>query len=90
MSLPTFLPYGIVSIYGIGSSTGGGDIVPPAGFLFGRIDQVSQYNIVWAKVNDDVLFRDSEIECRVAYPPDNTSYTLVQEAKLVIKYYPAE
>jgi len=88
MSLPVFLPYGIVSIYGIGSSTGVSDIIPPEGFLFGRVDQVSQYDILWAKVNDDVLFKESEIECRLAYPPDNTSYTLVQEAKLVIKDYP--
>lgn len=89
MSLPIFLPYGLVSIYGIGSSVGVGDIVPPEGYLFGNIDQISQYNIVWAKVGDNVLFRDAEVECRLAYPPDNTSYTLVQEAKLVIKDYSA-
>jgi len=87
MSLPVFLPYNIVSIYGIGSSTGGSGIVPPTGYLFGNIDQVSQYDIVWAKVGDSVLFKDEDIQCRLAYPPDNTSYTLVEEVKLVVKEY---
>ena len=81
--LPIFLPYGIVSIYGIGSSTGTTGIVPPTGYLFGNIDAVSQYDIQWAAPGQSVLFPDAEVECRLAYPTDNTSYTLIAEAKLV-------
>lgn len=85
MSLPAFLPYGIVSIYGIGSSMGTTDIVPPPGYLFGNIDAVSQYGIQWASPGQSVLFPDAEIECRLAYAPDNTIYTLIEEAKLVCR-----
>jgi len=87
MSLPVFLPYNIVSIYGIGSTTGVSSIVPPTGYLFGDIDQVSQYGIEWANIGDNVLFKESDIQCRLAYPPDNTSYTLIEEARLVIRDY---
>lgn len=83
MSLPIFLPYGIVSIYGIGSGTGLTGIVPPSGFLFGEIDAVSQYEITWAAPGQNVLFPNAEVECRLAYAADNTSYTLIAEARLV-------
>ena len=88
MSLPAYLPYNIVSIYGIGSTTGVSSIVPPNGYLFGNIDQISQYGIEWAQIGDNVLFGEKDVVCRLAYPPDNTSYTLVPEVKLVIKDYP--
>ena len=88
MSLPIFLPYNIVSIYGIGSSIGVTEIVPPPGFLFGTIDAVSQYDIQWAQPGQSVLFPEAEIICRLAYNPDNTSYTLVPEVKLVCREIP--
>jgi len=83
MSLPIFLPYGVVSIYGVGSMTSYNGIVQPEGSLWGNVDAVSQYGIVWAKHGDNVLFKDSDVECRLAYPTDNTSYTLIAEVKLV-------
>lgn len=89
MSLPAYLPYNIVSIYGIGSSVGQSGIVQPSGYLWGNVDAVSQYGITWAAPGDSVLFRDKDVEARLAYATDNTSYTLVPEVKLVCKEYPA-
>lgn len=89
MSLPVFLPYGMVSIYGIGTSISDNNIIPPANYLFGNIDAVSQYQIYWAQPGFNVLFPEKEIVCRLAYPPDNTSYTLIEEAKLVCREFPA-
>ena len=89
MSLPIFLPYNIVSIYGIGSGIGLSGIAQPEGYLWGDIDAVSQYEIVWASPGDSVLFKDADVQCRLAYSPDNTSYTLIAEAKLVCREYPA-
>ena len=86
MAIPAYLPYGIVSIYGIGSKDGVSGIVPPEGAFFGNVDQVSQYGIAWVKVGDSVLFYENDVQCRLAYA--NARYTLVQEAKLVIKDYP--
>jgi len=63
--------------------------VPPEGAWIGVVDQISQYGIEWAKVGDSVMFKEVDVECRLAYPPDNTSYTLVPEVKLIIKEYPA-
>ena len=37
----------------------------------------------WAAPGDSVLFKETNIECRLAYAADNTSYTLIAEAKLV-------
>lgn len=85
MSLPIFLPYGVVSIYGVGSLTGINNIVQPIGYLWGTIDQVSQYGIAWSIPGTSVLFPDSEVVCRLAYPPDNTSYTLIQETNLICR-----
>ena len=83
MSLPFYFPYNIVSIYGIGSSVSGSGIVQPANYLWGNVDAVSQYGIEWAAPGDSVLFKETDIECRLAYAADNTSYTLIAEAKLV-------
>ena len=44
---------------------------------------------MWAAPGDSVLFKDSDVECRLAYPTDNTSYTLIAEVKLVCREYPA-
>lgn len=88
MSLPIFLPYGVVSIYGIGSLVGQTSIVPPPDYLFGTIDAVSQYNIYWAQPGYSVLFPNFEVICKLAYAPDNTSYTLIEEAKLVCREIP--
>lgn len=89
MSLPAFLPYGIVSIYGIGSAEGLNGIVPPPEHWWGVIDQVSQYEIYWAQVGDSVLFPESGVVCRLAYPTENAIFTLVPEVKLVCQEYPA-
>lgn len=88
MPLPIYLPYGVVSIYGIGDNVGISGIKPPKDFLWGNVDQVSQYGIVWAKPGDNVLFNDNDVQCRLAYATDNTSYTIIAEAKLVCREYP--
>lgn len=89
MSIPAFLPYGLVSIYGAGLSEGVTGMIPPGpptAFLFGVIEQVSQYDIVWAQVGDSVLFPDAEVQCRLAY--DNSPHTIIEEAKLILREIP--
>lgn len=88
MSLPAFLQYGQVSIYGIGSNTAQTSIVLPDGFLSGTIDAVSQYDILWAQPGYAVIFPDAEVTARLQYPPDNTAYTLIQEVRLVCRELP--
>lgn len=92
MSLPIFLPYNIVSIYGIGSETGISGIIPPIPpdtnpMLWGVVDAVSQYGISWAKAGDSVLFPNNKVICRLAYPAENANFTLVPEVELVCKEY---
>jgi hypothetical protein len=89
MSLPIFLPYNLVSIYGIGSEIGLSGITQPPGYLWGNVDAISQYGIEWAEPGDSVLFKNQDVQCRLAYPTDNTSYTLIAEVKLVCREYPA-
>ena len=86
--LPIFLPYGVVSIYGIGVTSSVNDMVQPPGYLWGDINAVSQYQINWAQPGYTVLFPDADVICRLAYQPDNTSYTLIEEAKLVCRSEP--
>ncbi len=88
MSLPIFLPYGLVSIYGIGDSASYNGMVQEGGYLWGDVDAVSQYGIQWAIPGKTVLFRNVDVEARLAYATDNTSYTLVPEVKLVCRAYP--
>lgn len=82
------MPYGLVSIYGVGSQTGQSGILQPTNFLWGTVDAISAYGIVWASPGMSVLFDQSNITCRLAYPTDNTSYTLIQEANLVCQEFP--
>lgn len=88
MSLPIFLPYGMVSIYGVGSVTGNTGIVQPPPFLWGNVDSISQYGISWTEVGSSVLFDDSKVICRLAYAADNTSYTLIMESNIVVREVP--
>ena len=79
----------MVSIYGIGAQLGLAGIVQEGGYLWGNVDAVSQYGITWASPGDSVLFNNADVQCRLAYATDNTSYTLIAEAKLVCREYPA-
>lgn len=85
--LPVYLPYNIVSIYGIGSLTGVSGIEIADPLRFGVIDDVSQYGIQWAQIGDSVLFKETDVECRLVYA--NSAHTIIPEAKLVLKEYPA-
>ena len=76
MSLPFYLPYNIVSIYGIGSSVSGSGIVQPANYLWGNVDAVSQYGIEWAAPGDSVLFKETNIECTEESPKISGEYSL--------------
>ncbi len=84
--IPAYLPYGIVSIYGIGSLTGSTGMVIDNSLRFGTIEQVSQYQIYWAQVGDSVLFKEADVECRLAY--DNSAHTIIPEVKLVLREVP--
>lgn len=84
--LPVYLPYNIVSIYGIGSLDSGSGITINDPLRFGTIDMVSQYGIQWAQVGDSVLFKETDVECRLVYA--NSPHTIIPEAKLVLKEYP--
>jgi len=78
MAIPAYLPYGIVSIYGIGSLIGvsGMEIADP--LRFGAIDMVSQYGIVWAQVGDSVLFKETDGQCRLTYA--NSAHTIIEDS----------
>lgn len=77
-----------MSIYGIGSPIGQAAITQPEGYLWGTVDAISQYGIQWVSPGYSVLFNDRDVQCRLAYPTDNTSYTLIAEAKLVCREIP--
>lgn len=83
MSLPIGLSYGLVSIYGIGFQTYVAGIEQPPGMLYGRVDAVSQHDIFNAVVGETVYFKESDVVCRLAYPTENTSFTIVPDAQLV-------
>lgn len=86
MALPAYLPYGFVSIYGVGTPVGTLGMTPPPGYLFGVIYQIAQHEIEWATVGNNVLFNNSDVVCRLAYA--NSPYTLIEEAKLVLREEP--
>lgn len=57
-------------------------MVAPQDFNFGEIDQVSQYGIVYSQVGQSVLFKGTDIICRINYSSKN--YTLLEEGKVVL------
>lgn len=81
--IPAYLPYGIVSIYGIGSPISVTGIVGDTNQRFGVINQMSQYNISYYNVGDHVLFDEKDVVCRLAYTSGR--YTLVPAAKLALR-----
>ncbi len=85
MSLPVVLPYGIVSIYGVGFATYTNGVIQPDGMLYGKVDAVSPNAIFNAVVGEYSYFKEEDVNCRLAYTPDNTSYTLVPDDKLVCR-----
>lgn len=75
--LPVILPFGIVSIYGVGTSTGSGwNIVAPQGYLWGTVDDVYDGGAIFVYNGDNLLFREDEVVCRLAW--DNATYTLLK------------
>jgi hypothetical protein len=90
-TLPAYLPYGVIAVYGYGTMQGVQGIIPPAQgsvdyALFGTVYQISQHEVYFCGVGDSVLFKNSDVICRLATV--DASFTLVEDAKLVCKEYP--
>jgi len=82
--LSAILGPGLVSIYGAGSNTSTvtGMIVPNNQFFFGIIDQTWNGVPGNVSVGQSVLFQESDVFTRLVY--DNTTYTLIQEDKVIL------
>lgn len=87
MPLPFPLPFGIVSVYGLGSTTSSSGIVPANNrFLFGTIDQVYDGGSVFVYGGDAVMFDKNDITEVVYY--NNFPYTLIQARLVTVETVP--
>ena len=84
MALSAILGPGLVSIYGAGSNTSTvtGMIVPNGDFFFGVIDQTWNGVPGNVSVGQSILFQESDVFTRLVY--NNTTYTLIQEDKVIL------
>jgi co-chaperonin GroES (HSP10) len=84
MSLSAILGPGLVSIYGAGSSASSltGMIVPNGSFFFGIVDQTWNGIPGNVSVGQSVLFQEGDVFTRLVY--NNTTYTLIQEDKVIL------
>jgi len=92
-TLPAILPYGVVGIYGIGTSVGLTSMIPEpqdSGFFakFGTVYQIAPYGVLFSYVGVSVMFMEKDVFCRLAIPEGR--FTLVEDAKLVCKEDPVD
>jgi len=82
--LSAILGPGLVSIYGPGSSSSSltGMIVPNDSFFFGVVDQTWNGVPGNVSVGQSILFQESDVFTRLVY--NNTTYTLIQEDKVIL------
>ncbi len=80
MSLPVRLAYGEIAIYGI-NDPGITGLVPPSGFNFGYVNQLSPYGISYTSVYQSVLFKGTDVICKLAY--DNGIYSVIKETAII-------
>ena len=85
-TLPTTLPNGFILIYGEGVTTSNTGITPDnTVFKFGTISQVFDGGGTFVNVNDQVMFKEEDVEVRLYYL--NWPYTMIP-ARLVTKETP--
>ena len=85
MSLPITLQYGYVAVYGLGTQTGVSGVVPTdTSWLFGNIEQVSQYGIdaqlAGSYVGCHVVFRKDDAQLAIQY--NDWPYTIINQENL--------
>lgn len=91
MSLPITLPTGYIAIYGTGTPTSPSGIsnIDPNGVIrWGSVYQVWDGGATYIYGNDNVMFKESDVFCRLAAAsPANWVYTVIP-ARLVTKQEP--
>lgn len=87
-TLPIILPTGYVAVYGTGSSlspNGITNINPDGPMKWGSIYQVWPGGETYIYGNDNVMFLENDVTCRLSY--SNIPYTIIP-ARLVTKQEP--
>jgi hypothetical protein len=88
MVLPVYLNLGMVAVYGPGIQTSMSGIAPTLigqAFKFGTIYQMNSVSDF--RVGDSVMFRESDVQCRLA-TQNNLTYTVLEAARLVLTDIP--
>lgn len=82
--LSVYLMNGMVAIYGNGVISGHNGLrSTTSGFKFGTIYQIGELSLPFF-VGNSVLFKEGDVKCRLVTPQNNHTYTLVEEARLVL------
>jgi hypothetical protein len=88
MVLPVYLGLGMVAVYGPGIQTAMSGLTPTLigqSFKYGTIYQMNSVNDF--RVGDSVMFRESDVQCRLA-TQNNLTYTVLEAARLVLTDIP--
>lgn len=86
MALPIYLGLGMVSIYGLGTTTSMNSFtVSPNQFKFGTIYQIAD-NVTNYFVGDRAMFKATDINC-VVTTAGGVKYTIVEQGKLLFTEY---
>jgi kynureninase len=85
-ALSVYLAPSHVAIYGLGVSQGNSGIFSnTSGFKFGTIYQIGELVGSW-QVGNSVLFKTTDVKCRLV-TQNNLTYTIIEEARLVLTDY---
>lgn len=87
MALPGYLGQNLLSLYGIGSSTGTMGVVAPPGFLFSEVETVFNGSSIIVEEGDSVLYKEGDEVCRLAY--DNAVHVILPIDKVIFSEYKA-
>lgn len=91
MSLPITLPTGYIAIYGTGtpaSPSGIANIDPSGALRWGSVYKVWDGGATYIYGNDNVMFKESDVFCRLAAASPATWVYTVIPARLVTKQEP--
>ena len=87
MGLPVILPPNYVAIYGAIATVSANNIVAPEGYFWGTIYQIADGASIYVYGGDNVLFRNEQVKCRLAW--DNGTYTLLElDTNFIVKEEP--
>lgn len=87
MGLPSYLATGLLSMYGIGSNTSSWGVIASPGFSFNYVYDIWDGGGNGLNVGDLILYRESDVVCRLAY--DNGNYSLLETNKVITIEIPA-